>query len=255
LRKCIGATIAMMALGHSMASAAYAAEASVNDLDPIEVIGSSEYDVGNGYSGMDLDAFDVGSDDGSGGSEGGGEEDTICPTLIQRKPPSCYGPNEVKGGDWGKNLYPFSSGLHQLISVIHPSSDTTENSAITNLELGTRGILSAALDRHTQDVASLTVAFDEANARLLESALEGCNRQQAIWGDAGGCFMILRVLAREHFGQTDGLRDFLSGIDGLLRPIVDFFVPENSLRIKYDSAREQVRCNAWHKEVENNGCK
>lgn len=113
----------------------------------------------------------------------------------------------------------FGQGQYHPGSGLAAAITNTTNSALAP---ETRFAISNALAVHTSSLATGTVPFQTANDNLLSDWLNviGVN------------------LADLNVPQT----------------LINWFAPENSLRVKNDLLFQGMRCNAWYREVLRNGC-
>ena len=267
LKKSIATILSFAALGLSMEAGALGGNNSSTGpdvLDPETVYawmlstdGTSAYDVGGGYVGIDYSVYDAdlgGGDEGCGGGcGGGGEEPAICPSLRLDKPTGCDSYQHLFGAEWGRSMFPSNSGLGMLLSLLNPGGGTLFSPPY-NLQDRPWNMIHDALYRHTDRIADLTTFSSDANGELIDRVLESCDRQAQLTGDAAACYGALRVLVSEYDGTSDATRTRLENIGFFPDFVVNFIAPENSLGIKHRTMNAQAQCNVWHQEMISNGC-
>lgn len=188
-----------------------------------------------------------------------------CNILMFNKPENCLGEDPILGAPFGANRYHPGSGLAAAIF----------NSTNRALSPQTRTLISNALSAHTAALARGTIPVQTANTNLLEGMRFACSAQAAYdelnppltpW--VGGispamraCLGMLSRLSGESglsFGAfyLDWLHTLGINLADLNVPqtLINWLAPENSLRVKYELIKGQVKCNAWYKEVIRNGC-
>lgn len=188
-----------------------------------------------------------------------------CPALLLAKPDPCLGPQILAGAAFGQGQYHPGSGLAAAIT-------NTTNPALAP---GTRYLISNALAVHTSSLATGTVPYQTANTNLLNDIKVACSYQKAYdelhppltpW--AGGASPALRAclgMMSRISGETglsfgSGFLDWLNVLGVSLadmdipQTLINWFAPENSLRVKNDLLFKGMRCNAWYREMLRNGC-
>lgn len=197
-----------------------------------------------------------------GPGEGG---NAACPLLMLQKPDPCLGPQILAGATFGQGQYHPGSGLAAAITNI-------SNAVLAPL---TRTLISNALAVHTASLATGTVPYQTANTNLLNDIKFACSAQRAYdelhppltpW--TGGISPALRACLgmMSRISGESGLSfgsffiDWLNTIGVSLadlnvpQTLINWFAPENSLRVKNDLLFQGLRCNAWYREVLRNGC-
>ena len=128
--------------------------------------------------------------------------------------------------------------------------------------------LASALNRHTAAIASQTTPVNVANRVLLQDialvcdyqdTFDGYTNQSAAWkacwnmyrrifdeGTANGDISDVVISDASKYGWA--LSDFFP------QTVINWFTPENSLRVKFDAIETQMKCNIWYAEVQNNAC-
>ena len=259
LKKSIATILSFAALGLSMQAGA--AGGNNSTFDPIGVVGSGP-DYGSPFNDpafddpYNYDGDHGGGNEGCDGGCGGGGESASCPDLRMRKPTGCEGYLHLFGAEWGRSLYPSSSGLGKLLSLLNPGAGSLFSPAPYNLQSQPWNMIHDALTRHTQLVTVQTTPPGVANEGLIESVITACALEQQLTGitmTVGGCYEPLRALIAEYNGTANADRNFWEDT-GLPYFVIDFFAPDNSLRIKFDAVNTQSKCNVWHQEMTVHGC-
>lgn len=268
LKKSIATLISFAALGLSMEAGAIGSNNSStglpDDLDTIHVRYEAPYDYGNPFDDPAFsDPYNYegdhagGNDEGCGGGCGGGaEENASCPNLRMQKPDSCDGYQHLFGAAWGRGLYPANSGLSELLSLLNPGQPALFSSVPYQLQTKPWNMIYDALERHTDQLSVLTNSHEAAHEELLAAVVTACALEQRLTGVSlvnNGCYAPLRRLIAEQNGAADTDRNFWEDT-ALPYFVIDFFAPDNSLRIKYETMTAQNICNIWHQEMINNAC-
>lgn len=199
------------------------------------------------------------------GGVGEGGNPAVCNSLLMNKPSPCAGPEILAGPTFGQGQYHPGSGLAAAINNLSNSV----------LAPGTRTAISNALAVHTSSLATGTVPTGLANSNLLADIKFACSYQKAYdelhppltpW--TGGispalrtCLGMMSRISGEN-GLTFGAfyLDWLNTIGVSLadlnvpQTLINWFAPENSLRVKSELILPKLKCNAWYKEILRNGC-
>jgi hypothetical protein len=275
LKKSVAAIVMAMSLGHAVDTLANSSTGPEYELDPIHVFAwDNPYDVANDafdWTIADYNAWDVGmSDDlgGGGGGGGGGEDPSPTPTpceLLQRnKPANCPNPIPYPNGyAYGRDQYPGGSGIPRLIYWID---------FVGAVDPTAREFARRALSHHTIDLTQPFVTMDTANERLLLSVQTACHLQQAadranfsLVGPTQMELNCLEVLERLQAEAGDpGFRGYFyqwldrEGIHlddlGIPETVIDWFAPNNSLRIRYNTITADATCSKWWIDAQANQC-
>ncbi len=219
------------------------------------------WDDGGGESGVGS-GWNPGEIIGGGGFDNG----QYCAYLRLTKPESCLGPAPISGANYGDGSYSTGSALAAAIY------NAVNNSSIQS---SARNMLSNALAEHTSALANGQIPFSVANSNLIAGIQAACEYQAAYDREnppmsphAGGISPALRAclgtLARAN-GEAGNAVTFGGYISAWLQQqgivlnefgqtIINWFEPENSLRVKFELIEKQAKCNVWYREMSANGC-